>query len=752
MSIKTFRYLPLVLGACALVSCTKNPGVEAPLDGSAIELSVGVADPVPATKSVVTDGTSKTLGTFASLTRVFFLMKADDASSEHRPTKTAMTYGDVAAAQSKVTFTDDVDGGFHMYWDDAYARDTKLSVYGLAINGKKRGNFDIGESGGTTYNYGGGSWDGTIHRTFPWATSSVPEYKTVWNIGDKSNSYSTQSKESFDWQDLCFSNNLADNGVGKDKRLYFDSSSKKFTGDQMIFYHALSKITIEIWAGEGFTATPSSSDFKFVPVAGTADNNFALNGFNGAGTFNLITGEFDTPVTPKDYTSICLTSTDRTAKDTKPVYVLNAYLVPGTDLEHTSKDDAMSFVIDNNKYDISMATLYNAIKSQTSNYVLSAGVNYVFKFTVGKTRIEKLTAQIVPWETVTADEIQPKANAVTVTTRTVSSDDHPGDFALYRLPYEYNGATIDMTVKNYDWNGRYTDKASLTQATDYATTHMWNTGWFYESNKTFYHFRTVIPSETAVQDGSTTPEKDDYLVLASNSIVTTPAQTFTDVLWGAPFAAATGAGNKYGYDTAAKGFDGTTSTHQIHHGITTTESSVNFLLFHMMSEVTFNITTTTTADKVKLQDGVKNTTVELIGYYPSGKVLMGNGHVKVTGSKSTPESPVAITMDTYTAEAGAVAAKSVFRYGAVPQDLANVTLRVTTPDNNRYEVAMAGIPAPSVTTTNLAYPYSTTIGYWYPGFKYEYTLRLKKTGIEGITATVLDWETVTAGSQDVQIK
>lgn len=753
-NLLNIAYLAFLVLAPA--ACTKVPAVQGS-DGtkSPIELSVGLEGVVdePATKAtVVTDGTSN-LTDFASGTRVFLIMKAKDESSAHRPDKTAMTYGDIAQ-DKKITFADDVPGGYHMYWDDAYARDTKLSVYGLAINGQKRGNFVIGTES-NKYNYGGGNQDGTQYRTYPWASTGVPEYKTEWSVGDPSSSYTTQSKNSFEWQDLCFSNNIADNGTGKDKRLYFDPSTRKFTAGDMIFYHALSKITVEIWAGEGFTVT-GGNDFKFVPVTGSVDNNFELKGFYGSGIFDIVDGTFETltDANKKDYSSIYLSKTGRSDKATKPVYTLNAYVIPGTDIETTVKSDAMAFTIDNNRYEISTAMLYEALKEKTSNYVLQAGVEYVFKFTVGKTRIEKLTAQVVEWETVNAKEITPKANTVTITTKTVSSTDHSEDFDLYRLPYVNTGSTIDMSIKDYSWTGRYTDKATLTQASDYSTTYMWKTNWYYESNKTFYHFRTVSPAGTDVVNGSENSETDDFVVLNSSPVVTSPAQNYTDILWGAPFEAATGSENKYGYGPASKGFDGTTQTHQIHYGITTTESPVNILLFHMMSDVTFNITTTTDADKVELHNSTEDTTVELIDYHTQGRVLMGNGLVKVVSdSKSTSSSPAAIDMEAHTPETDSDhPAKSVYRYGAVPQSLENVVLRITTPDDNRYEVALKNIAAPSVTTSNLAYPYTDKISSWYPGFKYTYTLKLKKTGIEKITATVVDWETVEAGSQDVQIK
>ena len=67
---------------------------------------------------------------------------------------------------------------------------------------------------------------------------------------------------------------------------------------------------------------------------------------------------------------------------------------------------------------------------------------------------------------------------------------------------------------------------------------------------------------------------------------------------------------------------------------------------------------------------------------------------------------------------------------------------------------MKDVVSNTYSNTLIANPYTATdnkITYWYPNFKYTYTFTLKKTGIEKITATLANWETVTA-NDDVQIK
>ena len=91
----------------------------------------------------------------------------------------------------------------------------------------------------------------------------------------------------------------------------------------------------------------------------------------------------------------------------------------------------------------------------------------------------------------------------------------------------------------------------------------------------------------------------------------------------------------------------------------------------------------------------------------------------------------------------------------MPQDLTNVVLVITTPDHNEYRVTMKDVVANSaISSTNVRYPAYTgnKVDRWYPGVKYTYQLKLTKKGITDLTATILEWETITAGKDDVQIQ
>ena len=244
----------------------------------------------------------------------------------------------------------------------------------------------------------------------------------------------------------------------------------------------------------------------------------------------------------------------------------------------------------------------------------------------------------------------------------------------------------------------------------------------------------VPPTPTADADG-------DYFAL-------TAGESYKDYTWGAPFLDNQDdevAGSfKWTY-SRQHGFDGSGSPHQIYHGIGPTNSVIKILMFHMMSDVTIKIKTTSGEDKVTLDDGTNKTTAVLKNLHTSGKVLMGNGLVQTTGSA------VDVTVNL---EGSSVLSWN--NYGAIPQDLSSVELVITTPDKNLYKVAMKDVISTSYTNSNnsnIQNPYSAgKINYWYPGFKYEYTFTLSKKKIENITATILDWEKVTAGDDNVQIQ
>ena len=483
--------------------------------------------------------------------------------------------------------------------------------------------------------------------------------------------------------------------------------------------------------------------------ANPTSENIVLKGFNSSGTLDISTGEFTiTPTTgTADISLLADTHTD--ADDTAGYsYVLTCLMLPGSALTSTATDQVY-FTIDNNKYHITKSQLATALADKnigTGTGVATAladgstmrpGVHYIFTLTVSKKGIDKLSASVVDWETATADEMTPTNARITVSL--LDNGTHKtGDagFNLYRKASDA-GSIIDNFV-DYNWvTGYVGNKATLTQNTTAGVYTAIEAGgttpWYWPDNKTYYHFRTVMPIDHPV---TTDAENGDYISL------TGAIAPFTDVCWGAPFNTTTGT---LTYDRTTSGFDNTSGeSHQIYKAIGPTSQAITLQIFHMMSDVTFQLTTTEGADAVTLAGA----TISLSNIYPTGTVKMGNGLITTTGTQGTAGGTVSLVSSTYQ-----------LNYGFVPQSLEGVVLTITTADNNQYKITMPERTA-AVTNSAITNPYTETssgsgiytINAWYPNFKYTYTFKLKKTGIEKISATIANWGTVTATQEEIQIQ
>ena len=819
----------LALSACAdEVENAVTPDMPEVGEKTPIELSVGgvdAPDAEPLTRAVITDGTGKKLRAFSKQTRLFFAIVAEDGNGGK---KYGFNYGTASAAtadqkesngdikentKSAITFPDN-----YLYWDDAYARESKVSVYSIAVANQVRGNVKLTPDESIAI---GTESPGIALIQFSTTDPGAPTFK--WQIGDSDGASAyKQDQNIFEWADLVFSNNIAnydtDNtDATKDKRLKFHTETgvmyHKFDQGELIYYHALTQFTIKIKCGDGFKG--DGNDFKFTDGAGkactTPNNSFGLNGFYGAnGVFYIGKGEFDsmTESNIRNYTSIYKVSETHQKETAEDYYVLKAYVFPGTDMTG-SKDDAFSFIIDGNKYDVSLANLYNAIKSGPTNVgklgsspskvdasildeitvgeggkKLKAGYNYEFTFTVGKTKIKNITAQVVDWENVSADNINP-SNARIKLQLEERGDNQTTNVAFYRAADNIKESDpIDDEHEAYDWKSGYTNlNATYPTSSDH-----WTTNYFWESSKDFYHFRAVMPNTKVVK----TADSKDYFEISSSSCAN--ANSYDAVAWGAPMLdvakndVSDASTLKWNYGPTKNGFDAddndnvasglpSGTTHQIYKAIGPTEDPVKLILFHMMSGVHFTIKTDESSSaKVQLYNptGTKRTKVELVGYYPSGKVLLGSGLVNEDGSISSLETgdgkvpPYEVTCATTSVESYA---NQEYFFSAVPQGLSAVKLYITTPDNNQYIVDLYNVAIAidsdnndQISSNNIANPYTRItdesdknkgkyrIDRWYPGFKYNYTFKLLKTGITDLQATIVAWENVEADEETVVIQ
>lgn len=770
----------LALSACTeeVVYVVQAPNTPEPLQKTPIELSASSYNGVgeeSLTRASIIDGNGKVTA-FEKHTRLSLIMVSEDATtpSPANP-KYTVTYG-LAIGSGKAPTASDAEGtksnisfdskrtvdkqeykdptgvvldaekpishadGSWRYWDDAHARTSQISVYGFAVN--------------NTILPCGAPWSQTINgkentANNGWENFSSIDYKIggsniPWTIGDQtsSNNYQRQTFLSLLYKDdVCYSNNICET-----KKLKFNTSDpdadnyRKFDKGELEFHHAMSMLSFKIVPDDSFDVN-SSSNFNF-----KSETNIALKGFNKKGYLNIKDGKWEYVEVGNDATYNgqygyswnkigSVTGNQTINQITDHTYYLLSFVIPGTDIKNSSIADAVTFILDGNEYKLSMSQLYNALVANSSNvpsnifdqkdgsgdYVcLKAGINYEFTFTVGKTKIEAVTAKLVDWKTVTAEASPENAHDLTV-----SMEQYAGGSNNPPASYLYKSAVSSSTVDGSEKGYQNSDRFSLQEGTS-----VQNTGWYWPSNSTYYHFRTIAPQEDLTTIGDS---EDNYLTMTGGAVASAK-----DYVWGAPLkesdshSGTTAETHPIVYDQT-KGYKD-----YLYPAIGPTKSTIHITQFHMMSDLEFNLLTTTSEDMVDLT----NATVTLKSYANTANLMIGTGLVTGHGNIIGEQNLTIVT------------AGEKYSWRVVPQSLTRtdtnagkVGLCITTADGNVYDIP--DLSALKVTKDDSPNQYIKT---WLPGTKYIYKMTLKKTGIDNISATIVDWKEVVAGNDDIKIQ
>ena len=668
------------------------------------------------------------------------------------------------ADYSTVTFA---QGTEMRYWDDAHGRNSQLSVYAVAVPDKT--DEDLIPVDKLSINPSSGS---------NWATedaSTATSNNTIaWTVSTDQSTAGTVSN-----QDLCYSNNIQTGGKNGVYRYSFtdpigyptfpgvanidklqdgmmkfapNGTSGKFDRGHMIFRHALSRITVKLTAGDGFTQADAPFEFTYAD-----GGNVHINNVPTSGTFDIVAGAWKTGATTSTIKKMEITK-DLTADDKS--YTLVANLLPGYQIRSGNATNIIQFELDYNTYNITEAMLYSALigksgitQSDASKITMEQGLNYEIGITVKKQGIDNVTATIVDWATVTAEEQYPSNAYITLDLKTFDGTVCKG-FDFYRLndPYD-TPQTAEPSVKHYKWYTGYNtdDKATLTPVNAEGNTvdendasfDHYKTNWYYDSNKAFYHFRTVNEGTTITTDAA----NGDYFSITSSNVET------NDPHWGAPMHSS--ADITYavsGDETATPPTGGFASS--IHWAIGSTKKQIKITELHMLSKINVILKTTDTDNKVQLLNGTTPATVKLVRYFKDGKVELGRGLVTVTSdSRGSAEFK---TPDTFFEEENKKTHPYLFM--AVPQLLSGsgsagdtdfVGIEITTPDGNVYKInRLSDITGSEAGQGQTA---RDNITRWLPNHHYTYTFNLKKTEVTA-TATVTKWNEVTADKEDVTIE
>ena len=779
---KYLNYTLTALALMALVACSEegsstSSGTTPTPEGGKTLIAFSQEGSAMTTRAMTRAG-------FDSNTKVVMRIKADGkTASDVRYTQAVATasaqksaddacntdYG-LSGAHSHLTYAD----GQNRYWDDAFGRDTKLTVYAMAVPNKSVDDNVIADNkldqdGGTTV-------------APDWYTVPTENTKINWSVS------TDQTTTPLSVQDLVYSNNIRSaetvnkgcyrqtwDGSAWSKsmqlgRMIWQSKDPgdasvtvgQFDKGHLVFKHALSWLTIVLKEGSGFN-NASATDFAWTKDNAAATQNITLKGFPTSGQLDLSNGAWSA-TTSSNITQLHDVTTIPVAAQT--TRQLEAYVLPGTVLDDNASN-FIEFEIDNAKYYVSGEQIAEAVKSYYSATPASpyasfttteAGKHYVINLTVSKKGIENFTAAILDWETVNSSDITPdnvycSFNFEDRGTRLESTD--AAKFNIYRAGKDAGAYIDDNTAANYDWKTGYTTTSGTSQVANKATkswastTTSWTTDWYWPDNRTYYHFRAAGLGDNATStDKDVTINKDatngDYFNITSGTLT---ESNYRDYVWGAPFTHVDNA-YKIKYDN-----DGTTgfalrengTTKQISKAIGATNSQINMLLFHMTSQITVNVSSVTGDGSVTLINGDNKTKVEILNFLPDGKVLMGTGAVSASGTRVSEGNSEMAYLSASTATTVSYA------YGIVPQSLiydttGRIGLCITTPDGNKYYVRDLSTCTATVSSTNLAIPYSGSSPYiinaWYPHYKYTYNITLSKVGVTNITAAVLDWETV----------
>jgi len=755
--------------------------------------------------------TRSTRAGFTASTKIVMRIQTDATSKTTKYTRTVANAGVQKTATGGFVYSDvtfSTENGYTRYWDDAYGRAAKLSVYAVAIADKSSDDLlpiSILKDGSGT---------ASTTNVKDWGTSS--DNSLTFEVEKTAQTTTTIAN-----QDLVYSNNIqSDATLGKKGRYVYDfttsvnkyipdlasaigsgndftdgqmqfklngtdeTSNGKFDKGHLDFKHALSRLTVQIIEGDGFDKTSASKTSDFQWKTGT---NLVLAAYTMStkGTLDVKTGVW-TSTEKASVAKFATLGTTLASGTFSGDYVdANGYyrvqVLPDYEFDSSSSANVLSFTIDDNIYYVDSKTIYkalydnassNGLSTSATKYKMEQGKNYMLQITVNKTAISTITATVEDWKDVVAANTNLYNSYVTLSLSTANGTACE-NFDLYRLDDPSTDALTDKTTTTadnfyaYSWNGDYTDKATLTKVdavgtegqAGYVPAH-WKTNWYWDSNKDFYHFRTVNKNTTI----NTTAAKDNFTI-------TSGAVASTDYHWGAPMIS--GANLAYHdteetYTRDSKTCDKEGFAQSIYKAIGSTTSTVAITELHMMSEIYVTVQTKNDDSKVELYNTTTSTgtTVTLTRFSKTGTVDMGTGYVRPSTESSNIGDQTITAPTTFFKTDGLVS--NYFSWSVVPQKLARGTndddyigITIKTPDNNQYYIVkkLSEITATSVTkhgsSTEITDPNQTknaAITQWFPGHHYYYTFTISKKGIESITCTVANWIDVTAANKDITLE
>jgi hypothetical protein len=632
--MKNRYYIFVALVPLLLAACTAEDGVEEPDTGKTpILVGASMSGPTATAETRADEGSAFSAGVEVRMQIVGSWTSKQSDSIRLNATGTTL------AAESGTPTTNGlsyVNPNTPLYWDDfgtndasnTAGRNAGLRIYAIAC-----------PDGAST----------------PTSQTDFTNVTRNLELGQTASSLTTK--------DLMISNNVNMSNT------YKFGTDKGVTPAALVFKHALSKITVQLFKGDGFTDSE---------ITGTnLKASIVLSNLGYKGSVNAITGAVSTTATG-DIT-MSETSVNTSNLSTEPYATFNALAMPNSSTaQFVNAQKIMTITVNGNVYNLNGDAIVSAINTAkgtaATSRCLEPGTNYIVKVTIAKTKVNA-TATALPWSDITSSAAPSNGTAATFSAITGSTD-FTQNYALWS---NWSSSSIPAA-------------AALTGFSQVNTfTYAAGTGYseaskiYWPNNQTYYHFRALSPTETAVTTDAT---NGDYVTLSTKTGEV--EGTADDVMFGAPYASTTAIINSL--------------------GPTTTPIAIVFK--HKMAKV--NIILKSESDDANQVVDISGATVNVTAF-PTGYLRMGDGSIAVKGTETT-YSP------SYSYDSGTK--KGSCTIGVVPQTTTGLSFTITA-NGNVYPINNVA------TLTDGTNP----ITFWQPGMRYTYTLNLLKTGV-GVSATV----------------
>lgn len=610
------------------------------------------------------------------------------------------------ATMEAVTGTDNKHNQVSMapvlYWDDFHTADPAnsvgrndgLEIYGASVNGylKKVGTGFIMLPDGT---------DDTRNNLKALLTSSFDDWKQLhWTLPTDQSDGTTITNN-----DLLTSNNIT---AGGDGTLKFDDVKGKSgnpPSNLLEFTHAMTRITVELTAGKGFPVSGNPATAKF-----QSNPSVTLLGFPYVGIVDVVNKT--TKPTAADFTTEAPYATGNIESfirsgGTSHTVKLQALVYPGC--AFADDTNVLSIMADGNKYLVTAKKMNEALAT-AGHAKFQQGTNYVFQITVNKTSVD-VTATIKEWDNIEAENEAPIINFDKCYGHDGTAFTDP--FTLYRSTNKKKGpytGNSDQAVITYDAvDNRYVMTPQL----------------YWPDHKTHYFFRAIWPAATQI-DG-------DNRILVHNEAYTA-GQYPSDLRIGMPRKAD---GTPDETCKNGHGVEGICATDAPDGSTHDDEGKIHLNFQYAMSQVIVQLKTNADVSSTNRVTFNEHTKVEILNGYTAGALMLGDGSSYFNGKMP----------ETYLMNKDAADDYTNYRDAIVPQALTNTSgnlaFRITVSEDggatsDAYETVL-GIKDIPVTIGGV----QQKINAWEPGKKYIYTLTITKTGVT-VTATIADWDTVTA--------